>query len=220
MRTVIFDLDGTLADTSGDLIAAANACFRALGYKELLDPSGDKAIAFQGGRALLRLGFERLGLGDEQVNGQYPLLLGHYGQNIDVFTYLYPGVLAAIERLRQTGYRVGICTNKPEGLADTLIQRLGVRDLFGSLVGSDTLPVRKPDPKPYIEAVERAGGNVALSLLVGDTIIDRDTARAAGVPSVLVTFGAEEAQGVSALRPDARLDHYDQLVGIASRLIG
>ncbi len=220
MRTVIFDLDGTLADTSGDLIAAANACFRALGHGELLDPVSDQATAFAGGRAMLRLGFERLGVSDEAaVDGQYPRLLESYGENIDVFTTLYPGAVAAVERLSEAGYAVGICTNKPEGLAETLIARLGVRDLFASLIGADTLPVRKPDPAPYFAAVERAGGAVDRSVLIGDTVTDRKTARAAGVPCVLVTFGPD-GRGVEALEPDALLDDYDALAGVVARLIG
>ena len=218
MKTVIFDLDGTLVDTSGDLIAAANACFHALGCEEVLDPVKDQTIAFHGGRALLRLGFQRLGIGDDRVGAQYPLLLEHYGRNIDVFSRLYPGLVTALERLRKTGYRTGICTNKPERLAEMLIRRLGIRDLFDSLIGVDTLPVRKPDLAPYIAAVERAGGNVNSSLLVGDTAIDRNTARAAGVPCILVTFGAE-GRGIQKLQPDAALDHYDELDGLVSRLI-
>ncbi len=220
MRTVIFDLDGTLADTSGDLIAAANACFRALGHGDLLDPACDRATAFAGGRAMLRLGFERLGVADEAaVDAQYPVFLERYGENIDVFTELYPGAVAAVERLSVAGYAVGICTNKPEGLAETLMARLGVRELFGSLIGADTLPVRKPDPAPYVAAVQRAGGDVARSVLIGDTVTDRETARAAGVPCVLVTFGPE-GRGVADLQPEALLDDYDALAGVVARLIG
>jgi phosphoglycolate phosphatase len=104
MRTVIFDLDGTLADTSGDLIAAANACFQGLGYDDILDPAKDQATAVRGGRAMLKLGFERLGLDPAGIDVQYPVLLDHYGENIDVFTTLYPGAVAAVEGLLQTGY--------------------------------------------------------------------------------------------------------------------
>ncbi|MDJ0626911.1 MAG: HAD-IA family hydrolase [Rhodobacter sp.] len=220
MRTVIFDLDGTLADTSGDLIAAANACFRDLGHGNPLDPVADRSTAFRGGRAMLRLGFDRLGLPDTAaVEDQYPRLLAWYGENIDVFTKLYPGVEAAVERLLETGYTVGICTNKPEALAETLMSRLGVRGLFGSLVGADTLPVRKPDPAPYALAVARAGGDVSRSLLIGDTVTDRETARAAGVPCVLITFGPNGRQ-VADLAPEALLDDYDALAAVVSRLIG
>jgi phosphoglycolate phosphatase len=220
MRTVIFDLDGTLADTSRDLIAAANGCFRALGHGDMLDPVADALTAFHGGRAMLRLGFERLGTPDEAlVDAQYLPFIALYADAIDTHTRLYPGAIDAVEALRSAGYAVGICTNKPEGLAETLMTRLGVRDLFASLVGADTLPVRKPDPAPYRAAVERAGGDVAHSVLVGDTVTDRETARAAGVPSILVTFGPE-GEGVARLAPEALLPEYPLLPGLVADLIG
>lgn len=220
MRTVIFDLDGTLADTSADLIAAANACFRRAGLGDLLDPVADAATAFRGGRAMLTLGYGRSGAGgNPEVERDYPYLLEAYGENIDTHTVLYPGAVAAVERLRAADYAVGICTNKPEGLAETLLTRLGVRHLFASMIGADTLPVRKPDPAPYIAAVTGAGGTLARSLLIGDTVTDRETARAAGVPSVLVTFGPE-GRGVEALAPEGLLDSYDRLDEVVARLIG
>ncbi|WP_068116850.1 HAD-IA family hydrolase [Tropicimonas marinistellae] len=220
MRTVIFDLDGTLADTSGDLIAAANGCFEALGHGPQLDPRADAATAFRGGRAMLRLGFERLGADDLEVrvDAQYQPFLERYGAQIDTHTRLYPGAMAAVETLRQAGFAIGMCTNKPEGLAEVLLQRLGVRSAFASLVGADTLPVRKPDPAPYRAAVDRAGGQVARSLLVGDTVTDRDTARACGVPCVMVTFGPD-GRKVAALEPDALLEHFDALPSVVDRLI-
>lgn len=220
VRTVIFDLDGTLADTSSDLIASANACFRALGEGDLLDPVRDALTAFHGGRAMLRLGFSRLGRGGEaEVDREYPRLLAHYEAGLDRETVLYPGAIAAVEALRAAGFATGICTNKPERLAEMLLTRLGVRPLFGSLVGADTLPVRKPDPAPYRASVERAGGAVARSMLIGDTETDRKTAAAAGVPVALVTFGPEGA-GVARLAPEALLDHFDDLPDLAERLLG
>ncbi len=221
MKTVIFDLDGTLADTSGDLIYAANSCFSRLGHGALLDPLADKLTAFHGGRAMLRLGFSRLesGFGENDIDQAFPHFLEVYGENIDRETRLYPGAERAVEGLLASGLKVGICTNKPEGLAETLMSRLGVRDLFGSLVGADTLAVRKPDPAPFVEAVRRTGGDPARALLVGDTETDVKTARAAGVPVVLVSFGPE-GQGVDRLAPDALFDHYDGLDEVLRRFLG
>jgi phosphoglycolate phosphatase len=223
VRTVIFDLDGTLADTSADLIAAANHCFRGLGLGEVLDPQADALTAFHGGRAMLRLGFSRVegfggGFGADEVDRQYPVLLAAYADGIDRHTRLYPGAVEAVEALRAAGYAVGICTNKPEALADLLLHRLGVRDLFASMVGADTLPVRKPDPAPYRAAVERAGGAVGRSFLLGDTETDVRTARAAAVPCALVTFGPE-GQGIARLAPEALLDAYADLPALAARLV-
>ncbi|OYX41461.1 MAG: haloacid dehalogenase [Rhodobacterales bacterium 32-67-9] len=220
MRTVIFDLDGTLADTSADLIAAANACFRGLGHGDLLHPVQDALTAFHGGRAMLRLGFARLGSGGEdEVDRAFPGFLAAYEDGIDRETRLYPGAVEAVEALRGAGFLTGICTNKPERLAAILLDRLGVRHLFASLIGADTLPVRKPDPAPYRLSVERAGGAVARSMLIGDTETDRKTAAAAGVPVALVTFGPE-GQGVGRLAPEALLDHFDALPALAAQMLG
>lgn len=221
MKTVIFDLDGTLADTSGDLIAAANACFEGLGHGAILDEADDMLTAFHGGRAMLRLGFSRLGdsVDEAQVDQFYPKLLAHYAEHIDVKTVLYPGALETVETLLAEGYRVAICTNKPEGLAETLLQRLGVRDRFGALIGADTLAVRKPDPEAYRVCVERAGGHVARSVLIGDTETDVKTARATGVPIVLVAFGPE-GEAISRLKPDAMLAAYGDLPALVKELIG
>ncbi|MCR9125304.1 MAG: HAD-IA family hydrolase [Rhodobacteraceae bacterium] len=220
MRSVIFDLDGTLADTSGDLLAAANACFRHMGHGDVLEPARDAGVALRGGRRMLDVGLQRVGAPDAAtVQRYYPMLLDAYRDAIDVHTVLYPGAMAAVETLRGAGYAVGICTNKPEALAELLLARLGVRDAFASLVGADTLPVRKPDPAPLREAVLRAGGDPARSLLVGDSDTDRNTAAAAGVPSVLVTFGPSGAD-MAALKPEALLRRYADLPDVVAGLIG
>ncbi len=219
MYTVVFDLDGTLADTGADLIEAANSCCRRLGHGNVLDAEADKSTAFRGGRAMLTLGFERVnGAADEsEIEENFPLLLKAYGDKIDVHTVLYPGVIEAVSILLAQGYRTAICTNKPEGLAKDLIAKLGIRDLFGSLIGADTFPVRKPNPQPYQEAVKQCGGVVERSLLVGDTITDHLTARAAGVPSVLVTFGPDGME-VKKHGPEGLLHKYEDLPDLVSNL--
>jgi phosphoglycolate phosphatase len=218
-RCVVFDLDGTLADTSADLLAAANACFREMGAGDMLGP-GDALTAFHGGRAMLRLGLSRLGRDDRAEEDRwYPRLLAAYAEGIDTHTRLYPGAVEAVEALRGGGFAVSVCTNKPAALAEELLRRLGVRGLFGAMVGADTLPVRKPDPAPYRLAVEGAGGAVARSMLVGDTETDVRTARAAGVPCALVTFGPE-GPGIARLDPEALLHAYEDLPELAVRLLG
>lgn len=221
MRTVVFDLDGTLADTSGDLLAAANACFRDMGLGDVLERGRDDGTALRGGRAMLTLGLERVGRGAEAavLDRYYPVLLEAYAAEIATHTVFYPGALNAVADLSGAGYKVAICTNKPEYLAVQLLAQMGVAQHFDALIGADTLPTRKPDPAPLREAVRRAGGDGARYLLVGDTITDHDTARAAGVPSVLVTFGPNGAD-MAALKPDALLDHFDDLPGCVGQLIG
>ncbi len=221
MRTIVFDLDGTLADTSGDLIAAANVCFQQMGAGDLLVPGDDAATALTGGKAMLRLGMERLGRGGDEaeVDRWYPVLLEAYETTIDRYTQFFPGAMEAVEALKAQGDKVAICTNKPEHLARLLFTNLGVLDRFDALIGADTLLVRKPDPEPLYEAVRRAGGDVTRAIMIGDTDTDHSTARAAGVPSVLVTF-APGRERVAELGPDALLHHFDELPGVTERLLG
>lgn len=220
MRGVIFDLDGTLADTSGDLIAAANACFRDLGLGDLLDPETDAGTALTGGRAMLRLGFSRTGThGEDEVDRQYHPLLEHYATAIDQHTTLYPGAMDAVGEIKEAGYKVAICTNKPERLARQLLSSLGVLEDFAAVLGADSLPVRKPNPEHLRETARRAGADPSRVVLVGDTDTDRSTSRNAGVPSILVTFGPAGGD-MAALEPEGLISCYSQLHGEVKRLIG
>ncbi len=221
MKTVIFDLDGTLADTSGDLLAAANHCFRAMGHGDVLVAGRDAGVALRGGRRMLAAGLARLGHPDPEpvIQTYYPVLLEAYDAAIAEQTVLYPGAMEAVEELKSSGFGVGICTNKPEALAEKLMTVLGVREAFGSLVGADTLAVRKPDPAPLREAARRLGGDPAQTCLVGDSDTDRNTARNAGVPSILVTFGPS-GEDMAALAPEALLADYAELPTSVVALLG
>lgn len=216
MRTAIFDLDGTLADTSADLLSAANACFD----RPWLDPMTDKALAFSGGRAMLRAAAQRAGIAWDaaQIEAQYQAFLKHYADRLDNETTLYPGVTAALDRLATAGWALGVCTLKPAFLADELLQRLAIRDRFGSMLGADSLPVKKPDPEHLFQAITRAGGSAPQAVLIGDTKTDRDTARNARLPCILVSFGPH-GMGIADLEPDALLHHYDDLTAVLERVI-
>ncbi len=220
MDTVIFDLDGTLADTSGDLIAAANACFTDLGHGSPLDPVNDMAVAFAGGRAMLGLGFARCGSNADEsvVDREFPLFLAHYRRNIDVFTTLYPGVAAALKELRNNGYALGVCTNKPVELANILLERLGIGSFFDVVLGADSLDVKKPHKRHLLETIARLGGDAGRAVLIGDTVTDRQAAAGAGVPCVLVSFGPV-GLGVRDLNPEATLAHFDDLGALIAGLL-
>jgi phosphoglycolate phosphatase len=220
MKSVIFDLDGTLADTSGDLIAAANACFLEIDEKPQLDPIQDASTAFHGGRAMLKLGFERLDRtpSDVEMEKHFQYLLHYYGQNIDHYSFLYEGVIACLDELKVREYKLGICTNKPESLAEELTQRLGIRSYFDALLGADTLPVRKPDAGHLLGTINALDGNPSKSVLIGDTITDRNAAKNANVPCILVTFGPD-GRKVEDLKPEGLLDHYNDLPDILNLMI-
>ena len=219
MRVAIFDLDGTLADTSADLIASANATLAELGHPGLLDSLADRAIAFAGGRAMLREGLARARIAEPGlVDRLYPRLLDLYEAAVAVHTRPYERAEEALDLLAAAGWKLGICTNKPERLALILIEELGLTRHFAVLLGADSLPVKKPDPRHLLETIARVGGTPDRSVLVGDTVTDRDTARAAGVPCVLVGFGPDGG-AVTALEPEAIVPHYDDLPELLERLV-
>lgn len=223
MRAVIFDLDGTLADTAGDLLAAANAALAPEGMA-LLDPVEDRPVAGRGGRAMIRRAIAKQGGEPDSAamialtDALYPRLLDAYSVRLAHETRLYDGVIACLDALEMAGWRLGICTNKPERLARALMQELGVLHRFGALLGADTLAVRKPDPEHLIETCRRIGADPARSILIGDTETDLRTARNASVPCILTTFGFAESP-VAGLKPDAILDHYRDLPAMAEGFV-
>ena len=152
------------------------------------------------------------------MDDQYAPFLEHYAANIDTLTRLYDGVIPALDRMAAAGYGLGVCTNKPAGLAEDLLQRLGIRDRFAAMLGADTLPVRKPDPEHLWQTIDQVGGARDRAVLIGDTITDRKAAANAGVPCILVTFGPE-GERVQAMQPDGLLTHYDALDAEVARLI-
>ncbi|MCY4540803.1 MAG: HAD-IA family hydrolase [Rhodobacteraceae bacterium] len=222
VKAAVFDLDGTLADTSKDLIAAANACFLEMGEgKPMLDPEGDQLVAFHGARAMLSCGIERMDPTldrDALAEKYYALFLDKYRANIDRHTQLYPGAVDALNDLRDRGWRLCVCTNKPERLALKLLERLEVLDMFLAVVGGDTYTMRKPDPMVYELTTSLAGVPVPRSFMVGDTKYDLQTARNAGVAAVLVGFGPLGG-AISALEPDVVLDSYDKLAEISESIV-
>jgi phosphoglycolate phosphatase len=125
-----------------------------------------------------------------------------------VGTLPYPGVERALDELAAAGVSLALCTNKVEGLTHQLLAALGWKGRFAAVVGGDSLPTRKPDPAMLHEAIARAGGGPAA--YVGDSLTDADTARAAGVPFVAVSFGFSDLP-VEALGADAMIDAYDDL---------
>lgn len=222
MRGAIFDLDGTLADTAADLLAAANAALAPRGLP-LLELSRDKAYAGRGGRSMIRRALTLAGRDPDGAaeialtDALYPELLEAYAGAVAVETRLFDGVEACLTVLAAEGWALGVCTNKPEGLARPLLAALGVIDRFGAVVGADTLPVRKPDPEHLRETARRIGVDPARTVMLGDTVTDLSTARAAGVPCVLTRFGFA-AEPVESLGADALIAHFDEAPGVLARL--
>jgi len=162
LNVVAFDLDGTLLDTASDLAAALNHVLRSLGRQPLPDEQV-RVLVGHGARALIRRGLEASGESTpELVEAMLPVFLDYYSDNICTDTHPFDGVETALDALLGKGVALAICTNKPEPLTLQLIDHIGWTDRFASIVGAGTLPVRKPDAAPLLEAIRRAGGNRAL----------------------------------------------------------
>ena len=214
-QVVAFDLDGTLADTASDLAASLNHALVSLG-RSAIPPNEVRHLVGHGARALLRRGLAVTGEADEAlVERGYPLFIDYYSDHICEGTIAYPGVAEALDALRSRGARIALCTNKPEALTHKLLKALRWEGRFDSVVGGDTLATRKPDPAMLHEAVARAGGGRAA--FVGDSIVDAETARAAGLPFVAVSFGFSDGP-IETLRADLVIDRYADLMPALERL--
>jgi phosphoglycolate phosphatase len=212
---VVFDLDGTLADTAPDLAAALNHSLAVLGRPRVA-PASVRPLIGHGARAMLRSALATSGEAPEElVERGYAILLEHYSEHICDGTKLFPGLEEALAEIEEAGAAVVVCTNKAEGLTRKLLGALGLGGRFAAIVGGDTLAVRKPDPAPLLEAVARAGGGRAV--LIGDSIVDAETAGGAGVPFVAVSFGFSD-RPVEALGADAVIGSYAELKRALDRL--
>ncbi len=219
MRAAIFDLDGTLAETAPDLIGAANDL--AIAHK--LSPlvvSNHRKTAGRGGKALLRAVLAESGeVADESwIDRLFPEFLATYENRIDRDSRLFEDVELALAELSERGWRLAICTNKPERLARILLARLGVADAFGAIIGADTLPVRKPNPAPVWAAIDGCGGARNMAVMIGDSATDRNAARAAGAPCALASFGYAE-EPLDELAPEGIFHGFGELPALLDRLV-
>ncbi len=209
--TLVFDLDGTLAETAPDLIGALNFVLAGDGVAPV-PVEAARSMLGAGGRALISRGYARAGrdLTPARLDQLFAEFLGFYNAHIADKSALFPGVEACLDRCAAAGWRLAVCTNKLEYSSILLLEKLGVRDRFAFICGQDTFGVAKPDPKPLRETVARAGGRLDRSVMIGDSLTDIRTARAAGMPVVAVDFGYTDVP-VAELGPDRVISHFDAL---------
>ncbi len=187
IRTVLFDLDGTLADTAPDLAAALNKVLVEEGRAPLPYPR-IRPVVSHGSTALIRLGFNK-----EPSNAEFAglreRLLAHYAENVCRDTRVFPGVPELLDELQRRGICWGIVTNKPAFLTDPLIARLGLNHRPACVVSGDTTPNRKPHPEPMLHACGIARAQPSESLYVGDAERDIQAGREAGMKTLVALFG-------------------------------
>lgn len=216
---IIFDLDGTLVDTAPDLLAGIDHVMAAVGLSALPDGIIRPHIA-HGSRHMITVALEHYSkpYDDALLDDLFDRFTDYYASNIAVASRPFPGLLDALNGLRDQGARLGVCTNKRESLTLQLLDTLDLGRYFDAIVGRDTLDVSKPHPRHLTTTIERAGGSRDYAVMIGDAKPDIDAARAAGVPVVGATFGYTDVP-IAQLNPDALLDDYRDLEGILGPLL-
>ena len=213
-----FDLDGTLVDSALDLGPAVNHALELAGRAPVTPPQVRHLIG-GGARKMLERGFAETGgpVPEAEFERGYAALMAHYEAHIADHTVPFDGCLAALDALVARGCQLAVITNKVELLTLKLLGALGMRDRFATVVGGDTLGPGRAKPRPDMieEAVRRLGGGTFA--MVGDSSYDIGAASAAGVPSVLLSFGYND-RPADQLGASAVIDHYDELVPTLERL--
>jgi len=217
--TIVYDLDGTLADTAEDLVATLNWLLGRDGLAPLKVETAGSLLG-AGARALIKRGFAASGrsLEPEKLEALFVDYLSYYRAHIMERSRLYPGVDKALAAFGRAGWRQAVCTNKTESLAKLLITKLGIADRFAFICGQDTFGVGKPEAKPLLGTIAASGGVSERAIMVGDSGTDIKAARAAGVPVIAVDFGYAEVP-VKQLGPDRVISHFDQLMEACNALL-
>jgi len=191
IRTVLFDLDGTLLDTAPDLADALNAVLVDNNHPPL-PYEAIRPVVSHGGMALIELGF-----GLEQSDPAFdPLrrqLLDRYRDNISARTRPFPGMLEVLDRLESDGINWGVVTNKPGWLTDPLLRDLDLFERAACIISGDTLDERKPHPAPMLYACKQAGSEPVQCVYVGDAERDIEAGNNAGMQTLVALFGYIQA---------------------------
>lgn len=216
--TILLDLDGTLVDSAPDLAGGIDQMLRALGRA----PAGeDKVRGWVGNGAAILVRRALAGNVDyerqpapSQIEFQQALDLFYsaYGDLNGLYSTIYPGVELFLETADALGCKLGVVTNKPHAFTQQLLDQMGLSHWIAVAVSGDTLPVRKPDPAPLSHAVDLLGGDLASTLMIGDSVTDVDTARNAGVPVVAVRYGYNYGGPVDELGADIVVDSLAELL--------
>lgn len=219
-KAVIFDLDGTLVDSAPDIAHALNRFLAEQGRPAYDLP---KVTSFVGHGALRLLEQAWAGLGvarsAEDLKTDLARFETLYGEDPNSRTRLYPGLPDALKILREQGFSLGVCTNKPYALSVAVLEATGLAPYFSAVVGGDTLPERKPSPEPLELCARHLGAEAAATPYVGDSEVDAATADAAGAPFLLHTEGYRkgpiQARGLRAQFSD--FAHLPELIERVSR---
>jgi phosphoglycolate phosphatase len=217
LRAVLFDLDGTLIDSIPDLAGAVNRLLAAEGRAPLPADQIKLMVGDGAGTLVARAFAARGGLPGPEVEPYLARFLADYEPRSAELTRPWPGVEAVLADLKGRGLQLAVCTNKPSVATAEVLGALGLAGWFDAVVGGDDVPALKPDPLHVHACLDRLGVRPDQAVLVGDSINDVLAAKAAGVPSIVVSFGY--ARGPAAeLGADLVIDSFSELVGAIARV--
>lgn len=213
---IAFDLDGTLVDTAPDLVRALNASVKPCGLSEV-QVDDVRAMVGRGARALIERAFARQNVeaGQLEIDDCLTRFLEVYRDQIAADSRPFANVEAVLDRLAMRGARLSVCTNKPQTLAQALLDQLKMSDRFERIVGAGSGIAKKPDPAHLFAAF---GGTPALGVLVGDSEPDALAARAAGAICLLFEGGYSE-KPVRTLGADRLFKQYDEFETVLTEAV-
>jgi phosphoglycolate phosphatase len=211
MDLTIFDLDGTLIDSKLDLAYAVNAALEHLGLPRL---TLERIASYVGNGAPILM---RRAIGpeasEEEVARGLTYFMQYYRDHMLDYTTLYPGVRETLDLLRGRGAQMAVLTNKPVGLSKAIVAGLGLDGHFFQVYGGNSFEQKKPHPVGIEILMSEAGATPGKTMMVGDSSVDVQTARNAGIQSCGVTYGFQP-ETLAATPPDFLIDRMDQLPGI------
>jgi phosphoglycolate phosphatase len=218
VRTVVFDLDGTLVDTAPDLINALNFVLDREGLAPVPLHAARNMIG-AGARKLIERGLELEGrsMSADQVTKLTGDFIDYYAAHIADASRPFEGLESALDDLSARGYRFAVCTNKLEWLSVRLLDTLQLSRHFAAVCGQDTFGMQKPNPEVLRRTILRAGGTPDRAIMVGDSGTDVRTARAAAVPVIAVDFGYSEVP-IASLKPDRLIGSFADLPAAISEI--
>jgi phosphoglycolate phosphatase len=211
MLTIVFDLDGTLIDTAPDLIDTLNFTL-ARNALPTVPYAQARPLIGGGARGMIEraLILEGRSAARADVDTLYASFVAQYGEHIADRSRPFPELEAVLDRLAQAGHRFAVCTNKLEWLSRRLLEALRLSDRFAAICGPDTFGIHKPNPEVLHATVRKAGGEPRRAVMVGDSITNIRTARAANVPVVAVDFGYSDVP-VATLGADRVISGFGEL---------
>jgi phosphoglycolate phosphatase len=211
MDLIVFDLDGTLIDSRLDLANAVNATRKHMGMAPL---DNDRVYSYVGNGAPVLI---RRALGERaseaEVVAALEFFLQYYGEHKLDYTTLYPGVRESLDRLRAAGKKMAVLTNKPVGVSRAIVEGLGTGSHFFQVYGGNSFEFKKPHPIGIETLMRETGAGADRTLMVGDSSVDVETARNAGVKVCGVTYGFQP-ESLEDPAPDWKVDRMEEVADL------